>query len=115
MSGNLTPTEMLCYHLSQKQDEGIMLDEYASMTKVYVQHPMQETEGWAREVLSANGALFDYNIGRFAPMPKRSKSYEGTRNEFANRGQAITGFSALVHAALEKELARTRGIFTCRH
>ncbi|WP_440466128.1 acyl-CoA dehydrogenase family protein [Pseudomonas sp. YH-1] len=43
MSGSLAPTEMLCYRQPQMQDEGIMLDERASMMEGVCTVPMRAT------------------------------------------------------------------------
>jgi len=97
MLGNITSTQALCYRLSQMQDEGIMLDEHASMAKGVCTVRMRETVGWAREILGANGILLDYNIGRFVADAEALYSYEGTREMNALIvGKAITGFSAFV-------------------
>lgn len=66
MSGSLAPTEMLCYRWPQMQDEGIMLDERASMMEGVCTVPMRATEGWAREVLNANDSARN-------PMKARAK------------------------------------------
>ncbi len=97
MLGNITSTQALCYRLSQMQDEGIMLDEHASMAKGVCTVRMRETVGWAREVLGANGILLDHNIGRFVADAEALYSYEGTREmNSLIVGKAITGFSAFV-------------------
>jgi len=97
MLGNITSTQALCYRLSQMQDEGIMLDEHASMAKGVCTVRMRETVGWAREILGANGILLDYNIGRFVADAEALYPYEGTREMNALIvGKAITGFSAFV-------------------
>jgi glutaryl-CoA dehydrogenase len=97
MLGNITSTQAMCYRLSQMQDEGIMLDEHASMAKGVCTVRMRETVGWAREVLGANGILLDYNIGRFVADAEALYSYEGTREmNSLIVGKAITGFSAFV-------------------
>jgi glutaryl-CoA dehydrogenase len=97
MLGNITSTQALCYRLSQMQDQGIMLDEHASMAKGVCTQRMRETVGWARELLGANGILLDHHIGRFVADAEALYSYEGTREMNALIvGRAITGFSAFV-------------------
>jgi len=97
MLGNITSTQALCYRLSQMQDEGIMLDEHASMAKGVCTVRMRETVGWARELLGANGILLDHHVGRFVADAEALYSYEGTREmNSLIVGRAVTGFSAFV-------------------
>jgi glutaryl-CoA dehydrogenase len=97
MLGNITTTQALCHRLSQLQDQGLMLDEHASLAKGVCTQRMRETVGWARELLGANGILLDHHVGRFVADAEALYSYEGTREMNALIvGRSITGFSAFV-------------------
>jgi glutaryl-CoA dehydrogenase len=97
MVGNITACQCMVMRLSQMQDQGLLLDEHASLAKAFCTVKMRETVGYAREVLGANGILLDYNIGRFVADSEAIYSYEGTREmNSLIVGRAISGFSAFV-------------------
>jgi len=97
MIGNITASQCLVVRLSQLQDEGKLTDEHASLAKAFCTVKMRETVGFARELLSANGILLDYNVGRFVADAEAIYSYEGTREmNTLIVGRAVTGFSAFV-------------------
>jgi len=97
MLGNVTATQAMMTRLSQLQDEGVMLDEHASLAKAYCTVKCRETVGWARELLGGNGILLENHIGRFVADAEAIYSYEGTREmNTLIVGKAITGLSAFV-------------------
>jgi glutaryl-CoA dehydrogenase len=97
MVGNITACQCMVMRLSQMQDRGLLLDEHASLAKVFCTVKMRETVGYAREVLGANGILLDYNVGRFVADSEAIYSYEGTREmNSLIVGRSISGFSAFV-------------------
>lgn len=97
MLGNVTATQAMMTRLSQLQDDGVMLDEHASLAKAYCTVKCRETVGWARELLGGNGILLENHIGRFVADAEAIYSYEGTREmNTLIVGKAITGLSAFV-------------------
>jgi glutaryl-CoA dehydrogenase len=97
MLGNLTATQTLMLRLSQLQDQGLMLDEHASLAKAYCTVKCRETVGYARELLGGNGILLDEHIGRFVADAEAIYSYEGTREmNTLIVGKSITGLSAFI-------------------
>jgi glutaryl-CoA dehydrogenase len=97
MLGNLTATQAMMLRLSQLQDQGLMLDEHASLAKAYCTVKCRETVGYARELLGGNGILLDEHIGRFVADAEAIYSYEGTREmNTLIVGKSITGLSAFV-------------------
>jgi glutaryl-CoA dehydrogenase len=97
MLGNVTATQTLMLRLAQLQDQGLMLDEHASLAKAYCTVKCRETVGYARELLGGNGILLDEHIGRFVADAEDIYSYEGTREmNTLIVGKSITGLSAFV-------------------
>jgi glutaryl-CoA dehydrogenase len=97
MLGNVTATQCLMLRLSKLQDQGLMLDEHASLAKAYCTVKCRETVGYARELLGGNGILLDEHIGRFVADAEAIYSYEGTREmNTLIVGKSITGLSAFV-------------------
>ena len=97
MLGNVTATQTLMLRLAQLQDQGLMLDEHASLAKAYCTVKCRETVGYARELLGGNGILLDEHIGRFVADAEAIYSYEGTREmNTLIVGKSITGLSAFV-------------------
>ncbi len=97
MLSNLTAMQTLCFRLSQLQDQGILLDEHASLAKVFCSLRTRDVVSRAREVMGGNGILLEYNVARFVADAEAIYSYEGTREiNSLIVGRAITGFSAFV-------------------
>src|SRR6516225_1997041 len=97
MLGNVTSTQAMMLRLAQLQDEGVMLDEHASLAKAFCTVKCRETVGYARELLGGNGILLENHIGRFVADAEAIYSYEGTREmNTLIVGKAITGLSAFV-------------------
>jgi glutaryl-CoA dehydrogenase len=97
MLARVTSSMALCMRLSQMQDQGVMLDEHASLAKVYTAKACREAVALAREVLGGNGILLEYEVARYFCDTEAIYSYEGT-NEINSLvvGRAITGISAFV-------------------
>jgi glutaryl-CoA dehydrogenase len=97
MLGNVTSTQAMMLRLAQLQDEGVMLDEHASLAKAFCTVKCRETVGYARELLGGNGILLENHIGRFVADAEAIYSYEGTREmNTLIVGKSITGLSAFV-------------------
>jgi len=94
---NVTSTQAMMLRLAQLQDEGVMLDEHASLAKAFCTVKCRETVGYARELLGGNGILLENHIGRFVADAEAIYSYEGTREmNTLIVGKSITGLSAFV-------------------
>ena len=97
MLGNVTATQAMMLRLGQMQDEGVMLDEHASLAKAFCTVKCRETVGYARELLGGNGILLENHIGRFVADAEAIYSYEGTREmNTLIVGKSITRLSAFV-------------------
>ncbi len=97
MLGNVTAMQTMAIRLSQLQDADRMLDEHASLAKVFCCAKARETAALAREVHGGNGILLEHHVARLFCDVEAVYSYEGT-NEVNTLivGRAITGFSAFV-------------------
>ncbi|QCP48871.1 acyl-CoA dehydrogenase [Trinickia violacea] len=97
MLGNITASQCMVARLAQLQDQGKLLDQHASLAKVFCTSRMRETVAWAREIFGGNGIVLDYNVARFVADSEALYSYEGTREmNSLIVGKAVTGFSAFV-------------------
>jgi glutaryl-CoA dehydrogenase len=97
MLGNVTATQAMMLRLGQLQDQGLMLDEHASLAKAFCTVKCRETVGYARELLGGNGILLDNHIGRFVADAEAIYSYEGTREmNTLIVGRSVTGLSAFI-------------------
>ena len=97
MLSNLTAMQTLVFRLSEMQDEGILLDEHASLAKVFCTMRTRDVVSRAREVMGGNGILLEHDVARFVADSEAIYSYEGTKEiNSLIVGRSITGFSALV-------------------
>ena len=97
MLSNLTAMQTLVFRLSEMQDEGILLDEHASLAKVFFSFLTRDVVSRAREVMGGNGILLEYDVARFVADSEAIYSYEGTKEiNSLIVGRSITGFSAFV-------------------
>lgn len=97
MLSNLTAMQTLVFRLSELQDADQLLDEHASLAKVFCTLRMRDIVGRAREVMGGNGILLEYDVARFVADAEAIYSYEGTKEiNSLIVGRAITGFSAFV-------------------
>lgn len=97
MLSNLTAMQTLCFRLSQLQDEDRLLDEHASLAKVFCTMRTRDVVSRAREVMGGNGILLEYNVARFVADAEAIYSYEGTKEiNSLIVGRAITGSSAFI-------------------
>jgi glutaryl-CoA dehydrogenase len=71
MLGNVTACHSMMLRLAQLQVQGQMLDEHASLAKVYTTVKCRETVGYARELLGGNGILLENHVGRSSPTRRR--------------------------------------------
>lgn len=95
--GNITASIALCTRVSQMLDEGVQLDEHASLAKAFATTAMRETVALCREALGGNGIVLDYGVARFHADAEALYSYEGTREmNSLIVGRAITGVGAFV-------------------
>ena len=96
MLSNLTAMQTLVFRLSEMQDEGILLDEHASLAKVFCTMRTRDVVSRAREVMGGNGILLEHDVARFVADSEAIYSYEGTKEiNSLIVGRSITGFSAL--------------------
>ncbi len=97
MLSNLTAMQTLVFRLSEMQDEGILLDELASLAKVFCTMRTRDVVSRAREVMGGNGILLEHDVARFVADSEAIYSYEGTKEiNSLIVGRSITGFSAFV-------------------
>ena len=80
-----------------KQILNELLDEHASLAKVFCTLRMRSIVDHARELFGGNGILLEYDIARFVADAEAIYSYEGTKEiNSLIVGRAITGHSAFV-------------------
>ncbi|RMA65790.1 acyl-CoA dehydrogenase family protein [Ulvibacter antarcticus] len=97
MVANLTAMQTMCFRLSEMQDQDILLDEHASLAKVFCSMRTRDIVSRAREVMGGNGILLEYDVARFVADAEAIYSYEGTKEiNTLIVGRAITGYSAFV-------------------
>lgn len=97
MLSDLTAMQTMVFRLSQMQDNGELLDEHASLAKVFCTLRMRSIVDQARELFGGNGILLEYDIARFVADAEAIYSYEGTKEiNSLIVGRAITGHSAFV-------------------
>ena len=97
MLGDLTAMQTMVFRLSQMQDAGDLLDEHASLAKVFCTLRMRSIVDQARELFGGNGILLQHDIARFVADAEAVYSYEGTKEiNSLIVGRAITGHSAFV-------------------
>ena len=97
MLGDLTAMQTMVFRLSQMQDSDELLDEHASLAKVFCTLRMRSIVDHARELFGGNGILLEYDIARFVADAEAIYSYEGTKEiNSLIVGRAITGHSAFV-------------------
>lgn len=93
----LTAMQTLMARLSQLQDAGMMLDEQASIAKVFCTVSCRKITSHARELMGGNGILISNKVARFLADAEALYSYEGTKQiNSLIVGRAITGHSAFV-------------------
>lgn len=94
---DLTAMQTMVFRLSQMQDKEELLDEHASLAKVFCTLRMRSIVDQARELFGGNGILLEYDIARFVADAEAIYSYEGTKEiNSLIVGRAITGHSAFV-------------------
>ncbi len=97
MLGYLTAMQTMVMRLSQLQDQERLLDEHASLAKVFCTKSCKEIVSMARSIHGGNGILLENDVGRFLADAEALYSYEGTKEiNSLIVGRAITGFSAFV-------------------
>lgn len=97
MLGDLTAMQTMVFRLSEMQDQDELLDEHASLAKVFCTLRMRSIVDHARELFGGNGILLEHNIARFVADAEAVYSYEGTKEiNSLIVGRAITGHSAFV-------------------
>lgn len=97
MLGDLTAMQTMVFRLSEMQDQGELLDEHASLAKVFCTLRMRSIVDHARELFGGNGILLEHSIARFVADAEAVYSYEGTKEiNSLIVGRAITGHSAFV-------------------
>lgn len=97
MLGDLTAMQTMVFRLSEMQDSDILLDEHASLAKVFCTLRMRSIVDHARELFGGNGILLQHDIARFVADAEAVYSYEGTKEiNSLIVGRAITGHSAFV-------------------
>lgn len=97
MLGDLTAMQTMVFRLSEMQDQGELLDEHASLAKVFCTLRMRSIVDHSRELFGGNGILLQHDIARFVADAEAVYSYEGTKEiNSLIVGRAITGHSAFV-------------------
>lgn len=97
MLGDLTAMQTMVFRLSEMQDSDMLLDEHASLAKVFCTLRMRSIVDHARELFGGNGILLEHTIARFVADAEAVYSYEGTKEiNSLIVGRAITGHSAFV-------------------
>jgi glutaryl-CoA dehydrogenase len=83
--------------LFELQDQNELIDEHASLAKVFCSLRTRDIVSKAREVMGGNGILLEYDVARFVADAEAIYSYEGTKEiNTLIVGRAITGYSAFV-------------------
>lgn len=97
MLSNLTAMQTMVFRLSEMQDQDMLLDEHASLAKVFCSMRTRDVVSRAREVMGGNGILLEHDVARFVADAEAIYSYEGTKEiNSLIVGRAITGYSAFV-------------------
>lgn len=97
MLSSLTAMQTMAHRLSEMQDAGNLLDEHASLAKVFCTIQARQIVSRARELMGGNGILLEHDVARFVADAEAIYSYEGTREiNSLIVGRAITGESAFV-------------------
>lgn len=95
MLGNVTSSQALMLQLAHLQEHGQDQEEHSALAKAVCTLRMHETVGWARDLMSGNGVLFDDHVGRHVADAEAIHAYEGAREiNTLVVGKAITGLSA---------------------
>jgi glutaryl-CoA dehydrogenase len=93
----ITAMQTMVARLSVLQDQGTMLDEQASIAKVFCTTSCRSVTSHARELMGGNGILISNKVARFLADAEALYSYEGTKQiNSLIVGRAITGWSAFV-------------------
>jgi glutaryl-CoA dehydrogenase len=83
------------FHAQKMQDQGELLDEHASLAKIFCTLRMRSIVDQARELFGGNGILLAHSIARFVADVKAVYSYEVTKEiNSLIVGRAISGLSA---------------------
>lgn len=92
MLSQLTAMQAMVFRLSQMQDEGKLLDEHASLAKVFCTSGCREVVSRARELHGGNGILLSHDVARFVADSEALYSYEGTKQiNSLIVGRSVTG------------------------
>ncbi len=95
MLSQLTAMQCMVARLSQIDDLGKMVDEQASLAKVFCTVGCRAITSMSRELMGANGILVSNKVARFLGDAEALYSYEGTKQiNSLVVGRAITGMSA---------------------
>ena len=97
MLAEITNMQLLCYRLSQLQEEGKMTGAMASLAKMNNARKAKQVCADARDIMGGNGVLLEYHVARHLSDMEIVYTYEGTDTvQSLIVGREITGISAFV-------------------
>ncbi len=97
MALEITKGQLLSYRLGRLKDEGKMNHTQVSMAKLNNVDIALDCARVAREILGANGIMYEYHVIRHMCNLESVKTYEGTNDVHSLAiGEAITGLSAFM-------------------
>ncbi len=97
MALEITKGQLLSYRLGRLKDEGKMNHTQVSMAKLNNVDIALDCARVAREILGANGIMYEYHVIRHMCNLESVKTYEGTNDVHSLAiGEAITGMSAFM-------------------
>src|SRR5258708_13222884 len=70
MIENITASQCLIVRQAELFDKGKLTDAHAALAKAFCTSKCRETVAWARENLTGNGILPDYQYATFLPASK---------------------------------------------
>ena len=97
MALEITKGQLLSYRLGRLKDEGKMNHTQVSMAKLNNVDIALDCARSAREILGANGIMYEYHVIRHMCNLESVKTYEGTNDIHSLAiGEAITGLSSFM-------------------
>ena len=97
MALEITKGQLLSYRLGRLKDEGKMNHTQVSMAKLNNVDIALDCARVAREILGANGIMYEYHVIRHMCNLESVKTYEGTNDVHSLAiGEAITGLSSFM-------------------
>ena len=97
MLAEITSMQLLCFRLSQLQQEGKMTGGMASLAKMNNARKAKQVCSDARDIMGGNGVLLEYHVARHLSDMEIVYTYEGTDTiQSLIVGREVTGLNAFV-------------------